>query len=291
MGSGFSKYRVEFSFALVGITLAALTPIFGGSAEVAWLAGVLATILPAFVALIKHDFAELFVKDLLITQKQTAEICDILSDLSGEPLAFARQELSGCVTRLNKIKSGRIPLDEVTYFQMIIECMQQSPTDSRILAVNAIDERRWKEDPRQVNYYKANKLALNKGVKITRAFVVDKSKDQLAQERLDVLYEQIRDERINAYVIWREDLEKRSLAFDDWVIFEKPDKKMFIAHADKEDGIRVSSAELIYDSHEISHYENKFKVLSAFDVSGEVKELVELAKREGEKEVGQPNKN
>jgi prolyl-tRNA editing enzyme YbaK/EbsC (Cys-tRNA(Pro) deacylase) len=283
-GSAFGRYRVELAFALIGVALAAASPFFGGSVEIAWLAGVLAAILPAFVALVKHDFSsfmEIFIKDALTTQRQTSEITEILSDLSGERLSFARQELSKCVTKLNKINSGRIPLDETTYFQMIIDCMEQSPPNSEVLAVNSIDERRWKEDPRQINYFRANKVALSKGVRITRAFVVDKNNitGQFGDERLNILLEQIQDKRIDVYVIWREDLEKSNVQFEDWVFFKNPDKKLFLAHADAVDQIRVDNAEMIVDAQEISKYEAKFNLLKSFSISNEIIETEYLRNR------------
>lgn len=272
--SPFHKYRVELVFAVIGAGLAAISPLFGGSVEVAWLAGVLSAILPAFVALVKHDFSyfmERFIKEIHITQKQTQEITEILSDLSGEPLTFAKSELTACISRLGKIRAGRIPLDEASYFQMIIECMHQCPAESQVIAINTIDERRWKEDPRQINYYRENNLALDRGVKIRRAFVVDKSnmRGRFGDERLRVLFEQIQDGRIDAYVMWREDLERHNIPFGDWVIFDKPDKKLFLAHADSIDRIRVNSAEMILDANEIREFENQFKLLLQFQVSNE----------------------
>ena len=266
MFSRISHHKIEIMAGTILLLISALLPRFGLSNDVAWFAGIQSVLLPLTAAIIKSHFISI-VEELAKHKKDGPDKCNqlafILSELDGIPYQYASQEVSNTLSKIRSIQDGEIPLNSTTYFHLIIHCMNEAPSGSMIYAVNSIDELRWRNDPREKTYLRANHKARQRGVKINRVFILDKELvcSDSTKERLNIIKEQVEADNIQTYIVWKTDLNGQEHCVEDWVYFEKPNQQLFVDFADPIDTTRVAKALLIIDQDKYQQYIKDFRIL------------------------------
>lgn len=287
--SSFQRHIVEIIAGAFGVLLAIIAGTTLIDQNTALLMGAVSASLALSIAILKDFYArntgKLFheirniVSEVSTINKKMTEAIDVFAEIDGVHLAHASKELDGFLGNLKKIKYGRLRLTESQYYERIIERMKLAKAGDRILATNSIDERRWDREPRQLNYMAANKQAMDNGAKISRIFIVDKRNlgDARYEEGFSEIDRQLHDPKVDAHVVWRQDLPAKEDLVKDWVLFEGDYPEVFQAYADDGSGSshRVWWAELIigkgHDGEENAHnYRRDFKKLLSFELSQEL---------------------
>jgi len=273
----FHRHKLEIIVGLAGVGASIVAGAVSVSDDFAWFTGVISASFALSVGIIK-DFVSSQLNEIttkvIPRLEKTSKINDIMASASGPKHVYASKQLDDFVARLSKIESGRFPLTESEYYSELIEKVGATKEGDHIFATNSIDERRWSNDSRQLNYMAANDAALSRNVLISRIFIVDKNNlsDPLASEGLLEIDRQLRNKDVDAYVVWRESLPQGEDLINDWVLFEGNDPEIFHAFADVADKTRVAQAEKICGLNEkgVSHaerYRDDFKRLLAYKVS------------------------
>jgi hypothetical protein len=115
--------------------------------------------------------------------------------------AKAHEVMSSAKRTLALLQHGRIPLDESEFYLEAAKCCEQAVR--HIKAVDPVNNG-WTTRGALLNLYQANMRALERGVKITRIFVVD-DEDLATQETQKILTAQFRD-GIDVRIAYRNEL-------------------------------------------------------------------------------------
>lgn len=289
----FEWHQIEIIAGVCGILLSIIAGTTFIDSSVAWMTGFFSASLALSVAILKEFFfsrtiklfAELrsVVSEASTNNRKMTTAIDVFAEIEGVHLAHAGRELDSFLETLGRIKGGRLRLSESQYYERIIERMDSAQAGDTILATNSIDERRWDKEPRQLNYMAANKRAMENGAQICRVFIVDKR--NLGDARYDEGFKEIVRQlqvsklpgsKIDAHVVWRQDLPAKEDLVKDWVLFDGDDPEVFQAYAD--DGSasshRVWWAELIIGKDEngdenARKFRQNYKKLLAFKIPAE----------------------
>ena len=256
----------EIIGGLVCLAISALLRFIGVSADVAWFAGIMSVLLPLSVAATKHYFTTVlqeFARNRQETEGKAARIGTILGEIDGLQFLNARKVVDEMLIQLEKINRGVISLDAARYFHEIIDTMNCAPPGTQVYAVNTIDELRWIEDPREVNFLRANLEALRRGVTINRIFVLSRTQFFTGdpRRRVEILKQQAGHQKLMLWIVWKETLAGHDLRFRDWVAFDKPSHVMFIDYGDPIDHTRVSHGEMIVNQVDIATFLSDFSIL------------------------------
>jgi len=260
------NHALEIGFAVVAIILSVIlykfTSIIKG--EVALVIGICATIVSIGIAIIKNHSSKVGNRLIDEFESRIGKYNDIflhLSGLEGVALTHARKHIDDTAAKLKDIKEGKILLDQETYYDEIIECMRKAKTKSTIYAVNLIDSLRWSNDANQRRYLDENIKAAKRGVNIHRIFVIEKSnlsKDG-GEERIENIKVHKDTENITLDIVWSEELTGFKSEIDDLVIFENPERRLYIDYPDPSNRTNVSHAFLYYFEDAV---DNKFKIFN-----------------------------
>ncbi|MEK6301024.1 MAG: hypothetical protein AABO41_09910 [Acidobacteriota bacterium] len=248
------------------LATSALLRFIGVSPDVAWFAGIMSVLLPLSVAATKHYFTSVlheFVRNRQETEGRSARIATILGEVDGLQFLSAQKVVDATLTELEKIKRGVIPLDAADYFHEIMYRMHRAPPGTQVHAVNVIDELRWRLDPSEVNFLKANFAALSREVTISRIFVLSRTKFYTGnpRQRIEVLKQQAGHERLTLWIVWKETLVGQEHRCRDWVAFDKPSLVVFTDYANPIDPTRVSHGEMIMNQRDIEPFLSDFSIL------------------------------
>jgi hypothetical protein len=233
---------------------------------VAWFAGIMSVLLPLTVVATKHHLTNV-IQEVFRDQQETvgraARIGTILGEVDGVQSLNAKKVVDEMLIELERINRGIISLDASRYFHEIIDRMNCSPAGTTVYAVNTIDELRWIDDPREVNFLQANLDALVRGVAINRIFVISRNQflAEDARQRLEILKQQAGHEGLSLWIVWKETLLGRELKYRDWVAFDKPSHTLFTDYADPIDHTRVSHGEMVLNETHIATFLSDFSVL------------------------------
>jgi hypothetical protein len=261
-----SVYAPELIGSVVCIGLSASLRFVGVSPDVAWFAGIMSVLLPLTVISTKHYFTNVL-HDLLHQRQErvgrAARIGAILEEVDGLQFLSAQKVVDELLIELEKINKGVISLDTSRYFHEVIDRMNSAPTGAQVYAVNTIDELRWVEDPREVNFLQANLEALGRGVTINRIFVISRTQffADNPRQRIEILKQQSGHENLRLWIVWKETLIGHELRCRDWVAFDNPSHVLFTDYADPIDHTRVSRGEMILDRTHIATFLSDFSLL------------------------------
>lgn len=199
----------ELTFAGIVILISFFPSELNKLGNDAWLISICATLISINTLIIKHHQQEIF----------SNKISKIISGLTGISFEYANNLLKYTVNELENIQNGEITINESTYYTNINNYLKC--TKSNVCAVFNENPILWSEDTRQSKYLEENKKALNNGVIITRIFIVDKSLIK-TKEIFDNIREQINLKNLKIYIVWLEELEKKTdIKNEDWVYYEK----------------------------------------------------------------------
>jgi hypothetical protein len=248
------------------LAISALLRFIGVSPDVAWFAGIMSVLLPLSVAATKHYFTSVldeFVRNRQETEGRAARVGTILGEIDGLQFSSAQKLVDATLIELEKIKRGVIPLDAAQYFHEIMDRMHRAPSGTQVHAVNVIDELRWRLDPREVNFLRANFEALSREVTINRIFVLSRTQFFTGnpQQRIEILKQQAGHEKLKLWIVWKETLVGQEHRCRDWVAFDKPSLVMFTDYADPIDHTRVAHGEMMMNQHDIEPFLSDFSIL------------------------------
>ncbi len=271
------RHRGELFVGTVGVALSVLSGFISVSPNFAWLAGSLSAAIALGVVLIKeHVSTEVsrMADELTPRLARSVEISDTFAKMGGDQFEFASKEMNQFLGRLREIENGHFPLGEAEYYRRIIERMEQASPGSVVIATSCIDERRWSDDPWQLNYMAANKGALNRGIKVRRVFILDRSnvRNPAYADALQEIDSQLRDPRMDVNVVWRNALPHDANLFQDWVLFDDHNPEVYQAYPDHVDKTRVSHAKLIKavgesGTNNILRFRNNFDTLRSLSIT------------------------
>jgi len=280
--SKISDYIYEIVFGTICIIIAIILPKIGVSEDIAWLIGFLSIIIPITSSSLKLFITKSIkraLKNALEGPSSANSISFLLSQMLEPKLSYARSIWNNAVEQITKINRGVITLSESEYFDEIITETQNLKGGNKVFAVNSFDERRFTTDPREINYFEENLLAINRGAIITRIFIFDDElQDNLErQERLKSIKMNI-DNHINVFVVLKSSLNnivlknslkgnERNKLFTDWVMFGERHQKLYIDYQDPGDKTRVSFGELNINELEIKEYRYIFRILKENKIS------------------------
>ncbi len=274
------RHKIEIICGSLAVALAAIAGKFNVSTDTAWLAGTLMATLALSVAIIKEHISNEIDKvyqDFKPIGSKCLEISDILASIGGENYKLAYDKLENFVQELRQIKNGHLPLSEWDYYARIIDRMNSMPSGANVYATSSIDERRWSDDPRQLNYMSANNEAVSRGVEIHRIFIIEKNKinNPAYIEALQEIDRQMSNKMLDVKAVWREQLPNIDFLYQDWVLFDDHDPEVFRAFGDSIDKTRVSHAELIKGHSEdgtdnIDKYKKAYQTLLSFTLNNNV---------------------
>lgn len=280
--SAFKRHKPELIAGVVGVALSVGSTFANFPTDVAWFIGILSATLAVSTAILKEHVSTEFnriakefnsiAKKFTPVLHKTTDIVNIFSEIADIKLEFADKELDQFIRRLKNIRRGRVPLVEAQYYTRIIQRMRSSDRSTKIIATNSIDERRWSDDPRQLNYMDANKKALDRGASISRVFIINKVglSNPAYKDALEEIAKQIQDERMDVKVVWLDDLPKEERLVEDWVLFDDSNPEVFHAFPDNVDTTRVDRADLVTEPSLIHQYRSKYEKLMTYAVSREV---------------------
>jgi hypothetical protein len=118
-----------------------------------------------------------------------------------ECLAKAHEIIAGAKRTLALLEQGYIPLDETEFYMKGTKYLDESKHQVKL--VDPVTDG-WDSRGALVNYYQANLRALERGVRITRIFVINREELE-DTEKLRVLLPQLRD-GIEVRVAYRDEL-------------------------------------------------------------------------------------
>jgi hypothetical protein len=139
---------------------------------------------------------------LLEQYHQAHELTFALAQVSDpECQAKAHELMAGTKRTIALLQQGYIPLDETEFYLEGAKCSDQA--SRQIKAVDPLTTG-WSTRGALLNFYQSNLRALDRGVKITRVFVVNR--DELSDPEVQkVLINQYRDD-INVRIAYRDEL-------------------------------------------------------------------------------------
>lgn len=169
--------------------------------EAAYIIFGIGTLLSLATYLLREDIEKS--RATLIEQyQQVHEIPFALARISDpECQAKAHELIAGTRRTISLLQQGYIPLDETEFYLEGARLSDQAT--HQVKAVNPLTAGRWTRGA-LLNFYQANLRALDRGVRITRIFVI--SREELAEpEAQKVILSQYRDD-IDVRIAFREEL-------------------------------------------------------------------------------------
>jgi hypothetical protein len=151
--------------------------------------------------LLREDIEQ--TREKLISQYNTAhEITFAIAQMTDpECQAKAQEVISGVKRTLVLLQQGHIPLDETEFYMSGAKYMDESL--HRVKVVDPVTAG-WDTRGALINYYQANLRAIERGVRITRIFVINR--EELADPSVQkVLLSQLRD-GIEMRIAYRDEL-------------------------------------------------------------------------------------
>ncbi|HEY3275519.1 MAG TPA: hypothetical protein VGJ94_02780 [Syntrophorhabdaceae bacterium] len=151
--------------------------------------------------LVREDIEK--TRDTLLEEYHKAhETTFMLSQITdAECQAKAQEVMASAKRTLSLLKHGRIPLDENEFYLEAAKCCDQALHD--IKAIDPLNQG-WTSRAALLNLVQANARALERGVKITRVFVVDRE-ELLGAEGQNVLLGQFQD-GIEVRIVYRDEI-------------------------------------------------------------------------------------
>jgi hypothetical protein len=279
MGKYATNYIAELLLVLLGIFISIASFFFDSIPNyAAWSVSIYTAIISLSVLIIKqHQFklAEKLNNDLYKKLGEHLEILSIISSLKGIQSEHATNIMEKTLASLREIASGKIHLDQPTYYANIDACILNALPRSEVYAVNIMDIEKSDSDSRQNKYLNDNISAAARGVIINRIYILNKESTLSAinNGKATHLSSQIDSKNINVNVVW-DTLVKNFGDIDGSVRFEKPEERLYIDYTDRANPSEVSHADLILDEKEIERIKNQYKNLISY--SFEPKSLNDL---------------
>jgi hypothetical protein len=236
-------------FGLCVITLSVISTKYGVSKGTAWIVAICTTLVSVSVIIIKKHITDV-ASDLLIKfEERIARYNDLISHVSkleGIAHEHGKKIVDETISKLKEISDGKIFLDQETYYDHINKCMRETKKDSTVLALNCIDSLRWSKDAHQVRYLNENKKAAERGVKIHRIFLIEKSSltNKDSEERIKNIEEHLNCTNIVTDIVWTEELTGFKTELEDMVIFNCSEERLYIDYPDISKRTDVSHAYL-----------------------------------------------
>jgi hypothetical protein len=200
MTKKFHNMAVFIEF-LAGSGLAIFFHLVLHNMEAAYIIFGIGILLSLATYLLREDIEQ--TRTRLIDQYDHAhEITFAVSRISDpECQAKAQEIIAGAKRILTLLEQGYIPLDETEFYMKGTKYLDESKL--RVKLVDPVTDG-WDSRGALVNYYQANLRALERGVRITRIFVINR--EEFADtEKLRILLPQIRD-GIEVRVAYRDEL-------------------------------------------------------------------------------------
>jgi hypothetical protein len=255
---------IELILIIVGVISGLLMPLcFQISQDVSYSISAFIVLLSITAISIKFSTYKLLtkqVKDFSASIALANTLTQKIARMKSPNINYAGKFLNDIHKQIDKVEKGIIYLSEGEYFNSIIKESKNLSENDTVFAVNVFDELRFKEDPRQINYFKSNIKAINdNSINFKRVFIIDTNLIQNPNDnRISVIKNNI-EKGIEVKVVNKSELSGRNDLLIDWVLFKNSKKqKLYIDYQDKVDKTRVSYGELIIDKTTISKYGDKF---------------------------------
>ena len=255
--------------------------------NVPWFAGIIVSVMGCMLVGIKtylhkqkEDFTNSISKITTVFSENTGSMVSSMFDrlfIMKEPeLSYARKVISDASKKIEKISEGIISLTESEYFDKIISEIEELPKGETVLAVNIFDEKRFKHDEREKQYFNKNIEAVrNRNVIINRIFIYDNMQvDTNARaERLAAIKMNC-DAGIRTFIVYKSEIKGKENANElckDAVMFGDSSPHLYIDYPDIFDETRVAYGELITNNSDVNKFKENFTTLRRMAISDEDK--------------------
>jgi len=239
---------------LVLIVVSLLLSILDISKDIAWLLGIISTLLALSTVSIKSFLAKSISESIdrasngawvgesiigLVTNLPKKHSGHYLSKLQEK----CRETLDETLEKISAISEGKVPLSEAEYFDAIIKEMMEAKRNMDVLAVNIIDPKRFVMDPREKSYFEENTLAIKtRRVRMRRVMLLDYEEAKKDKDLKKVVQMNVRI-GIDLIPIDKADVKGKIPPdlMEDWVMFCDKFPRVYVDEEDKMDQYRVSS--------------------------------------------------
>jgi len=202
------------------------------------------------------------------------ETISVFNDLKGNSYLYARRVLLTTHKEIMSIKDGVISLTEDEYFKALNIHINNAAQNKEIIVwgINLIEDFGWANQRQEKNYLKANLVAAGKEATIRRIFIVNKKKVQNDTQdgweaRKKVIENQVNNENIETYIVWKEDLRAIQESIRDMVLFDYPDEpKLYEAIPDGINGDYVKQGILKISKTEVDKARKDFEAIKEYKI-------------------------
>ena len=279
------NHRPEMAGGIIGVLIAALLPQLGLSKDTAWLIGIMVALASLTTAYLKSAFAS-HVHDVLdggtLGLREASRLMATLPEIDGELAAYAFDAIRDATSSVESIREGCVPLKEDDFFDHIISASDSLGRGDRIYAINAFEERRWLEDPREMNFFRSNKKAISKGVTIDRIFILSRvhgaqaSRLDCTSEAAQVIAAQL-GIGVQTSVVFRDELTGKDDLLQDSILFDGTPIRLYRDYQDRADRTRISHGEMY--TREVDHiaFRGRYRKLTEHAITKT--ELEEMLRR------------
>lgn len=151
--------------------------------------------------MLREDIIEIRER-LLEEHREFHELPDIMRRIKDPECLLKGREIIARVTRnMSLLEQGYIPMDETEF--MLEATKAADATQRSLKSVNPLTPG-WDTRGTIIKYYQANKRALERGVKVTRTFVL--RRDQLQEAEVQKMLRTHYEDGIEVKVVYRDDL-------------------------------------------------------------------------------------
>lgn len=260
------EHILEIAVAVIVIVLSIVSTVYEVPKSIAWITGFFSFLVTVSIIIIKKHVSKV-ANNLLIHFKNDVSkylsITKHLSELDGIAFDHAEEYVNEALVRVKEIHRGKIYLDQETYYQHLNDCLEQANDNSRIIAINCIDTMRWSNDSNQIKYFNKNMEAADRGVKIHRVFLLNRE-DLINREKIENIIKHNIHQNITVDIILAEELVGFHSEIDDIVIFDYPNKRLYIDFPDNSKRTSVSHAHLFINDDIINTKINIYNKLMSY---------------------------
>lgn len=276
-----NTHWLELLLGIIFLFLALYLNELGLSKEASWIIGVMGALISVSIIILKlyiRKALEEIESKRINGEGQLIDSLSILNDLDESKYRYSNYILGVFHKQIKSIAKGIIDLTPSRYYVEIIDNIKSSKLGDEVYAVNCINEIRWSESARQINYLDENLIAAQRGVKIHRIFIVDKQRltnSDDYRQRIELIRQQQNTNNIEVSIVWSQELNDDKKRIRDWVLFKnKGESRLYEGRTNNFNGFNVDKAILYLNQEEINRAERDFKVLLKYKIKKEVWETM-----------------
>jgi hypothetical protein len=260
------QYVTTFVSALVTLVLTLITDfVLNLPRDISWLIVSIGTIITLSATLLEKRLAETASKEIAGKLK----LYNLLEQLDDDDVLRLRglELINKCESELENLAKGVLRLDRDEYYKYIGDRMSTASkyVQAIHIALELSDMYIWENEQGIVNYYRINKEAVQRRVRIERIFVlkksrvIDASNNQVIDPRTIEILKRQRDDGIEVMIVWLESMGD-SLG-EEFMIFDE--KEVQVQSSIPELPGRLYNLSLKRKASDVTYYGSKYSNLRA----------------------------